>query len=802
MIRNHLRIAVRNLRKHSLHSFLTIFGLAIGIAAGYLILQYVYFELTYDSHFHNKENIYRVQLNRYNDGELSTQWAAGCAGAGLALMEEFPEVTDFVNLTRSSAELKYGEDYFRPEYAYYAGKNFFEVFSVPLLDGVDTLVLADPYSVVLSKSYADKIFGTKNPIGQQLIQNDDTRFNVTGIFEDLPERSHMKFDLLYSFEAYVNFTSEESRTAWQWDGFLNYVVLRKGTNPEVLAKKFPAFIERRQGEELKRYNAGMEFILQPLTKIHLISNYRGEIKPTGDERATYFLLIIGLFVLFIAWINYINLTTAQSLRRAREVGIRKVLGSLRSQLVRQFLLESAIANLLGLTVALGIILLSLPAFNQFVGRNFTYSWPDSMLFWVSILIVLLSGILLSGFYPAMVLSGFKPIVVLKGKFASSSKGNFLRKSLVTVQFLASIFLITGTYVVYRQLHYLQSQDLGITIDQTLAVKSPVYSSDSVLSTKFDIFRNLLENERIVTELASSTAVPGRTPPWNAGGIRLLSQGEDESHQYRVLGCDDLFMDFYGIKLLAGRYFDRDRGTENEHLIFNEAAVRRMGFHRIEDILDQKIYFWGDTFSVVGVVANYRQESPKQAYDALIFRYFENPSGLYSMQVQAPNMSLALNRIESHWKRAFQNKPFEYFFLDDYYNEQYKSEIQFGTIFGLFALLAIFVACLGLFGMASYITQLRSKEVSVRKVLGASVTGLWSMLTIDFLKWIGLAIIVAAPLNFWVLNGWLDNFSNRISLGATTFLIPAILLILIAGSTVSFFTIRTARQNPAEILQDE
>ena len=599
MLRNHLRIAWRNLRKNTFYSFLTIFGLAIGIAAGFLILQYVYFELTYDDLFENKENIYRVQLNRFNDGDMATQWAAGCAGAGYAMKEDFPEVLDFVNLHQSFAEISYQQNYFKLDHAYYAGNNFFDVFSVPLIQGIDSTVLKDPFAVVLSESLAKKIFKDQDPVGKELLQNDDTPFTVTGVFKDLPERSHMQFDLLYSFEAYVNFTSEEARTAWQWDGFLNYVVLQNGTDPRTLETKFPEFIQRRQGEELERYNAGMEFNLQPLTKIHLISNYRGEIKPTGDERATYFLLVIGLFVLFIAWINYINLTTAHSLKRAREVGIRKVLGSLRSQLMRQFLLESFLMNALGLGFALVLILITFPIFNDFIGRLSSYTWPDSGLFWVGLIAFFSMGTLLSGFYPAVVLSRFKPITVLKGKFTSTGQGNFLRKGLVTLQFVASIFLITGTYVVYKQLNHLRSQDLGINIEQTLSIHTPAYSSDSILNSKYDVFRNSLGSESSVGAITASTAVPGRTAGWNAGGIRLLTQTDQESNQYRVLGCDDAFMDFYGLKMVSGRKFDETRGTEEQNVIFNEAALKRIGLQDPEEILSRKIFFWGDTFSVIG-----------------------------------------------------------------------------------------------------------------------------------------------------------------------------------------------------------
>lgn len=802
MLTNFLTIIWRNLTRHSFYSFLTISGLAIGIAAGFLILQYVYFETSYDTFFENKDDIYRVQLNRYNKGELTTQWAAGCAGAGLAMKEDFPEVVDFVNMTKSNAQISYQKNYFKLDYAYYAGRSFFEVFSVPLLRGIDTLVLKEPFKVVLSESMAQKIFGAEDPVGKVIKMNDETDFEVTGIFQDLPERSHMKLDLLYSFESFVNFTSEESRTAWQWDGFLNYVQLHPGTDPEALQAKFPAFIEKRAGEELRQYDAGMEFTLQPLSKIHLTSDYRGEIKATGDQRATYFLLIIGLFVLLIAWVNYINLTTAHSLKRAREVGIRKVLGSYKNQLMRQFLVESSLMNLIAFTLAGLFILLSFPSFNEFLGRETAYSWPDSSFFWLGLIGIFIGGTLLSGFYPALILSNFRPVTVLKGQFSQSAKGNLLRKGLVTFQFLASIFLITGTYVVYQQLNYLQSQDLGVNINQTLVVNTPSFSSDSVLVTRDDIFKDKLSSESFVEELTNSTAVPGRTPPWNAGGIRLLRQTEAESNQYRVLGGDDNFVDFYGLEMVAGRKFDQSFGQEDNSVLFNEVAAKQIGFNDPEELINEQINFWGDTMTVVGVVKNYRQESPKQAYDALIFRYFPNPSGFYSIKLNSPNIHQSIEKIRSHWMTAFDNKPFDYFFLDDYYGEQYKAESNFGSIFALFAGLAILVACLGLFGLASYVTKLRTKEVSVRKVLGASMQNLWVLLTFDFLKWVGLAILLAIPLNWLVMNNWLENFASRISLSWWIFFIPALVLLGIATMTVSYFTLRTANLNPAHTLKDE
>ncbi len=802
MLKNYLTATIRNLRKHKFYSAINIVGLAIGMAAGFLILQYVYHELTYDDFFENRENIYRVQTNRFNQGEMTTQWAAGAAGAGLRMKEDFPEVIDFVNLSSSQAQISYGEKYFELRYPYYAGHNFFEIFSVPLLQGIDSLVLKEPFTVVLSKSLAQKMFKDENPVGKVIKQNDSRDYKVTGVFEDLPERSHMKFDLLYSFESFVILTDEASRTSWDWDGFLNYVVLHPDVDPDVLTAKFKDWTPKHYAESMERFGENIEFVLQPLSKIHLTSNYRGEIKPTGDEKAVYFLLIIGMFVLFIAWINYVNLTTARALNRAKEVGIRKVMGSYRSSLIGQFMFESFSVNLVAFVLSTICVLLAFPAFNQFAGRIEMYTWPEAPLFWIGLFGVFLIGILLSGFYPAFVLSKFKPIVVLKGKFSGSSSGNLLRKGLVTFQFLASVILITGTYAVFKQMNFLQSQDLGVNINQNLIVKAPSFPNDSIQSTQFNFFRNVIGSNASVADFTASTAVPGGSPDWNAGGIRLLSQTDDEAKQYRVLGCDDQFLDFYGLELVAGRDFDRSYGTEETNVLFNEEAVIQIGFREAEEAINKKINFWGDTFNIVGVVKNYRQESPKEAYDALIFRYLPTNNGYYSLNINTANMQDAIASVERDWETAFGAKLFDFFFLDDHYNRQYAAEVRFGSIFGLFALLAILVACLGLFGLASYITNMRSKEVGVRKVLGASVKQLMFLLTGSFIKLVGLSILIAAPISWFLMNNWLENFENRIGLGFGVFVIPAVITVIIAIATVAYHTFRTARLNPAETLHDE
>ncbi len=806
MWKNFMTITLRNLRKHKGYSFINIAGLAIGMTAGFLILQYVYYETTYDQFFPNKENIYRVQTDRYDNGALSTQWASGASGAGIRMKEEFPEVLDYVKLYLSRDILVRDRNFYSVEYPFFATPNFFKVFSIPLLQGNDSTALIDVGSVVLSKSLADKMFPDEDPMGKEIKTNNGAVFLVTGVFQDLPEKSHLKIDLLYSMSTWLAWVGgDEADRTWDWDGWTNYVVLQPGTDLKALEAKFPAFIKKIQtGDQPDPdYEVSVNFVLQPLPKIHLTSDYRAEIRETGDETATYFLLIIGAFVLFIAWINYINLTTARSLNRAREVGIRKVLGSYRGQLIGQFLFESTFTNLLAIGLSVVMVFIAFPYFNNFVGRPLLYTWPDATWFWTGLVGLILLGIFLSGFYPALILSGFRPVTVLKGKFTSTAKGNLMRKGLVVFQFLASIILITGTYIVHSQLGYLRNQDLGFNLDQTIIIESNKHYLDSISTPPYQVFKNKVTGESAVLDFCTSTSVPGSTPPWNAGGIRLIHQSEDEQNQYRVIGADDQYIPMFGLELLAGRAFDRSYGDERSSLICNEAGMKRLGFENPEEVLNQKVFFWGDTFNVIGVVKNFRQESPKTDFDALLFRYAgEAPQQLYSVRISGADVRGTVESIEAHWKDAYGERPFNFYFLDDHYNTQYKAESQFGSIFGIFSGLAILVACMGLFGLASYMTSLRMKEVSIRKVLGASFSELWLLLTNDFVKLVGLAILIAIFPIWYFMNNWLNNFANRIDLSWWLFALPALILLVIAIGTISYHTFSTIHSNPAQTLKDE
>jgi putative ABC transport system permease protein len=804
MIRNYFTSVWRYISRNRAFTTINILGLVIGMTAFMLIAQYVLHELSYDGFWKNSKAVYRVQLDRYDKGELSTRWAAGCAGIGPDLKTNFPEVKHYVRMTQSNALLSYGDLFFKEEAVYYASQDFFAVFGYPLLAGVDTSALKGPNKIVLSKTLAKKYFGNQDPIGKTIRNNGEVDYLVTGVYEDLPANSHMKVDALLSFATYaklIGMKDESELTQWQWDGFLTYVLLNDQASVKELEAKLPAYIEKREGEELKRFNASMTFHFMPVTDIHLDSNFIGEFKTNGNRDSTYFLLIVAGLILIIAWINYINLSTAKSIERAREVGVRKVMGGFRVQLIQQFLMESLLLNTAAVFLAIGIVAALTPWFGNITGREIGYLLFKQNLFWFWMVALIVSGSLLSGLYPAFVLSAFKPVEVLKGRFKNTNQGVFFRKGMVVLQFMASVALMVGTYTVYTQINFMRDQKLGVDINQTLVMRSPNIV-DSTYTSKFEVFKNTVEQYPEVASVCASTSIPGASPDWNAGGIRRLSQREDEQKQYRVIMMDHDFIDSYGLSVLAGRKFSGDVPNEQESVLLNEAGARHMGFDKIDDAIDDYINFWGDTFRIVGVLKNYRQESLKKDFEPLIFRYNKAPGGYYSIKFNTANVKESLTRFENDWKEFFPGNPFNYFFLDDHYNKQYRADQQFGKVFGLFSGLAILIACLGLFGLSSLTAIQRTKEIGVRKVLGASVKSILALVGKDYLLLMGVAILLATPLTWWIMNNWLQEFANRISLAWWIFALPSLVVILVAMITVSIHTLQAARTNPTTALRYE
>jgi putative ABC transport system permease protein len=800
MLKNYITSIVRYITRNKAFTFINVLGLSIGMMACMLIMQFVLHEFGYDNFHTKKDRIFRMQLDRYNKGEVQTRWASGCAGIGPDLKADFPEVEHYVRIRHEDAVLSYKDVFFSEKGMCYATQDFFKVFSFRLTEGIDSLVLKDPFKMVISQSMAKRYFGDENPVGKTLKNNGKTEYEVTGVFEDLPVNTHMKIDALMSFSSLHKLWNDPI-TSWQWDGFHTYIVLNEHSDPKAFEAKLPSYVQRKVGEDLKNANAGMVFHLQNITDIHLDSDFIGEFKSNGDRQSTYFLSIVAVLILVIAWINYINLSTAKSIERAREVGVRKVMGGFRFQLIQQFLFESLLLNVLAVLFAIALVVALTPWFSELTNRSLDYLLFRQNLFWVWIGVLIVGGALLAGLYPAFVLSAYKPAEVLKGKFKNTNKGVFFRKGMVITQFITSITLIVGTFTVYRQIRFMQEQTLGVNIDQTLVLNSPNVV-DSTYKQKFHVFKERLQQFPEVVSVAASSAVPGGQPGWNAGGIRRLSQREDEANQYRVIMMDHDFMPLYGLEMAAGRSFSGDVTNEKENVILNESACRQMGFEKVEDALNDQIFFWGDTFRIVGVVKNYHQESLKKAYDPLVFRYNNAPGGWYSIKFKTSAVNESLVRFENEWKGLFPGNPFIHFFLDDHYNQQYQADQQFGTVFGIFTTLAIFIACLGLFGLSSLTVVQRTKEIGVRKVLGASVSGILTLISRDYIMLMSIAIVLAIPLAWWTMNTWLEAFAYRIPLSWWIFAVPSALVVMIALLTVGIHTLRAARANPVRSLRYE
>lgn len=800
MIKNYLTSILRYISRNKGFTFINVLGLAIGMMACMLITQYVLHEFSYDDFHEKKARIFRMQQDRYENGVLATRWAAGCAGIGPDMKANFPEVESYVRLRGINATLSTADVYFKEENIYFSSEDFFKVFSVKLLAGEDSSALKDPFKIVLSQSLAKKYFGSEDPIGKILKNNGKEEYQVTGVFEDLPANSHMKINALVSFITLTKLWNDPV-VSWSWDGFLTYVLLNEKTNVKDVEAKIPALAEKQAGEEMKRFNSGIKFKMQPITDIHLDSNFIMEFKPNGNRQSTYFLSIVAILILVIAWINYINLSTAKSIERAREVGVRKVMGGFRSQLIQQFLFESVLLNVVAVIISIVLVVLLTPSFSDLTGRQLDYLLFKQNMFWIWIGILIVGGALLSGLYPAFVLSGYRPVDVLKGRFKNTNAGVGFRKGMVVVQFICSITLIVGTFTVYRQIRFMQDQALGVNIDQTLILQSPNVV-DSTYEQKFQVFKQQIEQYPEVVAVTASTEVPGRQPGWNAGGIRRLSQAETEAKQYRIIMMDHDFIPLYGMKVISGRGFSGETANEKDNVLLNESAYRLMGFKKAEDALNDQIFFWGDTFRIVGVVKDYHQESLKKAYEPLIFRYNAAPGGLYSIKFNPGNIRQSLVNFEEKWKAMFPGNPFIHYFLDDHYNQQYQADQQFGKVFGIFSSLAIFIACLGLFGLSSLTAIQRTKEIGVRKVLGATVPSILALVSKDYLLLMLGAIALAIPLAWWIMDVWLSEFAYRIPLAWWIFAIPSLVVITIALFTVSIHTLKAARTNPAKSLRYE
>jgi putative ABC transport system permease protein len=805
MLKNYLLIAFRNLSKHKAFSFINIVGLAIGMAACLLILQYVSFELSFDNFHAKKDRIYRINQDRYNNGKLSTQWAGGAFAPGNAFKAVLPEIEDFVKIVGADRVLaNYKDQKMVITNDYYVSESFFNIFSFPLISGDPKTALKEPNTVVISEEVAQKLFHNTDPVGKSLTINNDKPLKITGVMKNVPVNSHMKFDFLQSYNTFLKENPPNKDfnvdNAWLNDGCKTYVLLRPGVDPKVLEGKFIPIVKKVY-DAYKSAGEDAVYTLQSVQSIHLYSNRMIEFQPNGDGKSVYLLLGIAIFVIIIAWINYINLATARGIGRAKEVGVRKTLGSAKGQLITQFMLEAMLLNGLAIILAVVFILICLPVFSRVSGLQMGFGMFTKLVFWGSMLGIFILGSFFSGFYPAIVLSSFRPVEVMKGKILASPRGVVLRKAMVVFQFAASIFLLIGSLTVFRQLKFMQTQKLGLKIDQTLIIKPPLNKIDSFYRD-MSAFKQESLRQSVVKSVTVSTSIPGEAIGWNAGGIKLTTADQSQGKQYRIVGSDYDYLAAYDLKLVAGRKFSKDYGDDPHSVVLSKKAAEQMGFTKPEDALGKRVDFWGQAYAIVGVVDNFHQQSLRDAYDAIIFRCIPDIRGYVSVKISTTNLPKTIADLKKTWAAFFPGDQFDYFFLDQYFNEQYQTDQRFGQVFGVFTGIAIFVACLGLFGLVSYTIVQRTKEIGIRKVLGATVNSILTLLYKDFAALVVISFVVSAPLAWFAINQWLQTYAFRVDIGPFLFLIPFLIVMVIAFATVSYLSVKAALTNPVKSLKTE
>ncbi|OQP62738.1 cell division protein FtsX [Niastella vici] len=797
MLKNYFKIAFRNLWRHRVFSFINIMGLAVGMTACLLIFLYVRFELSYDS-FHTKaDRIYRIVTDLKTPTELIPTSGPAWPVAPHAKLD-FPEVEAYTRVNPDNVLFRKDDIKFMEEGAIWADSAFFQIFNFRLIRGDVRTALIHPFSVVLSETAAKKYFGKDDAFGKTLlITGGAVPATVTGIMKDMPENSQIKSDVVLSMCTLTAEWAKDLDNQWGNYGPYAYLLLKPGTNAQALQKKFPAFLEKWNGEEMKQIQMYPTVLLEKLKDVYLHST-RGDLgssKSSGNIKNVYIFSIIAAFILIIACINFINLTTARASERAKEVGIRKVAGAIKGQLARQFIGESVIICLIAFLLTLGLAALLLPAFNELAGKTISKGIFENPGLLLLILATSLVIGLLAGIYPAFILSSFNPIEVLKGRYATSSRGATLRKTLVISQFAISTALIIGTIIVYSQMRYMRNQSLGFNKDQVLVIDTNEDKNREALKQAISRLPN-------VKAVSLSGSVPG------SGYAGAYSEVENIKGDLQITNLDVYFVDFdyiplYNIKMAAGRPYNREFKTDTtQALILNEAAVRTLGYRSPDQAIGKRFKQWGREGKIVGVIKDFHYKSLQNPIKPLCLRMEWPRMGLISVKVNQAGIKGTIADIEKQFKTSIPNRPFSYYFLDEFFDRQYRSEERFGRLFLNFAALAIFISCLGLLGLASYSTMQRTREIGIRKVMGASVSNIINLLSKEFLKLVIISFFIASPVAWYFMHKWLNDFAYRTQISWWIFAVAGILALLIAIITISVQAFRAAVANPVKSLRTE
>lgn len=812
MLLTFLKLSIRKIWKERSFTFLSVAGLSLAAVSSTIILLYVSYERSFDNF--RPGNIYRVTYHGFEHGVETGKSAQVVPALAPALKQDIPEVKSAVRLAHTAPfmadpAIEYNGKSFRESRIYFADKEFLSMFSYNMLNGNAATALTNPFQVVMSESSAKKYFGNDNPVGKTVLFHRGERgtkeLMVTGVFKDIPTNSHFHTDFVISFESLqLNLDGD-----WDWGNFYTYIQTDPNVDQATVQSKIPALLNKHVGKRISDFaTAGyhVEFWLQPIQSIHLESNLWAEIEVNGNGKTVTFLLIIAVFILFIGWINYLNFSIARSSENSREISIRKINGSSRTQLIFQLLTDSALINLISILISVALIQAMLPVLKVTIGL------PESLSFNLQglsmLAIIFLAGTICSGVYPALFISRLNPINLLRARISKSALTLNLNKALIVFQFAATAILVIATITVYKQLSFIQNKELGMSLEQVLVLKGPAVK-DSTYESTLAFFKNEMAKIEAVNFVAVSSSIPGQEVHWGRSFHR--QHAPEASTGCSIIAIDHNYFPLYKTDFVAGQNFPNDGISWRNAIIINETASKALGFGKPLDAI-QQVVIWDEgnaqiEKTVIGVVKDFNQQSLRKNIEPVVFslkKYLVAPwaGEFYSLKMQASDIPLAVEQVEKLWKDTYGENPFDYFFSDEFFDAQYKNDVALGKIVGIFSALAILIASLGLFGLTAYMTVLRTKEIGIRKILGSTPYQIIALLSSSYLKLVLVAIIIACPIGLWVMNEWLSEFAFRIPMTFSVCVYAGLLCFVSAFVTIGVKAWHTANLDPAKALKYE
>lgn len=796
-----ISLAFRFIFKRLGFASINIVGLALGISSCLFITSYVKHHKSFDKQAPFPERTYRVTYQRWTENGDRVEFASASPTIGPSIKQIIPEAESFGRAFKVGGVFAHNEHTYEEEMAFYGETNLIDILGFNLTQGQKMGCLDQPNQVVLSQKVAHKFFGDQNPIGQTLKWNGRTNLEVTGVYTDLPSNVHFKPDLFVSMATWIQRTPQLFEGGWYNSGFYTYVVLEEGTNPKMVDKKIEEFIEKEFGETLREYKTGLSFKLQPLLDIHLNSHFMHELELNSDKSSIILLQIIAWFILLVAWVNFFNLSTISSLKRIKEIGIRKVNGANRLQLTLQLLLESALINIIAILLAFTFFEIGYSVFANIAGLPTTSNYLTQEWFYTILGLAFVIGTISAGIYSISSIGADTLVASLKGIIVGTKNNIILKKSLVTFQFSIAIALLAGTIGVYRQFSYMQSQSLGFTLDNLLVVKVPMVG-DSTLQSRFWVFEELANQLSSVGGVAYSSIIPGKPNMFNRGGIHRYGDDPNNGKNMRLTEIDANFVKVFGIQLIAGNGFTGNPTEDANNVMLNLKGAEWLNFKNAEEAIGSQIVLEGRPKTVVGILFDFNQLSPKEEIEPQIFRFPERYQGYFTVRLNSDPNSDLIEKVKSIYTSVFPGNPFDYFFLDQFYGDQYKHDKRFGMVFLLFSLLSVFVTVLGLMSLSAYSAEQRKREIGIRKVLGASPQSILQLLFRDYLLlWI-IASSIAIPVVWHFLNEWLNGYAKRIDVSVSIFITPLLVVLAVSIVTVLSQSIKAANMNPVESIKQE